>query len=126
MLAARDEQVAIGQYAAEEFHSEKKDKTDDDLVPPGPAGKIFIWLLIAAFLGGVLYQALQTDNLSPFSTGALNSISSWLIPVLISALLVFGYFRGVKIYETLTDGAKDQSHQSSHQQRPPYPPDERT
>jgi spore maturation protein SpmB len=37
-------------------------------------------------------------------------MSSWLIPVLISTLLIFGYFRGVKIYETLTDGAKEGFH----------------
>jgi spore maturation protein SpmB len=74
---------------------------------PGAAGKWFIGLLVAAFVGGAGYQLSMATEPLAFSAASLNSLSSWLIPVLISALLIFGYLRGVRIYETLTEGAKD-------------------
>ncbi|MFH2124151.1 MAG: nucleoside recognition domain-containing protein [Pseudomonadota bacterium] len=82
-------------------------ETGAELLPPGPAGRIFIWLMIAAFLGGVGYQLSITSEPLTFSATSLNALSSWLIPMLISGLLIFGYLRGVKVYEALTDGAKE-------------------
>ena len=35
------------------------------------------------------------------------TISPWIIPCLMLALLAFGYFRGVPVYEVFVDGAKD-------------------
>jgi spore maturation protein SpmA len=82
-------------------------ETMAELVPPGPVGRIFIWLMMAAFAGGVGYQISMAAEPFAFSAATLNSLSSWLIPMLISGLLVFGYLRGVKVYEALTDGAKE-------------------
>lgn len=82
-------------------------ETVSELVPPGATGRIFIWLMIAAFLGGVGYQLSLASEPFAFSASSLNSLSSWLIPMLISGLLIFGYLRGVKVYEALTDGAKE-------------------
>jgi len=82
-------------------------ETMSELVPPGPAGRIFIWLMIAAFLGGIGYQLSMSSEPFAFSAASLNALSSWLIPMLISGLLIFGYLRGVKVYEALTDGAKE-------------------
>ena len=79
---------------------------DAELCPPGAGGKIFVGLLLAAIAGGAIYQATTAEALS-FSTPAFNSVSNWLIPVLISGFLAFGYFRGVKVYETLTQGARE-------------------
>lgn len=78
----------------------------DELLPPGRGGRVFVWLLIAAFVGGMAYQLANAETLV-LSTAGLGVVSNWLIPVLISGLLLFGYLKGVKIYETLTDGAKE-------------------
>lgn len=80
---------------------------EPDLAPPGPAGRIFIWLMVAAFVGGAGYQLSMAAGPFTFSAASLNGLSTWLIPMLISGLLIFGYLRGVKIYEALTDGAKE-------------------
>jgi spore maturation protein SpmB len=80
---------------------------DTTLVPPGVAGRIFVSIMVAAFLGGAGYQLSMASDPFTFSAASLNSLSSWLIPILISSLLLFGYLRGVKIYEALTDGAKE-------------------
>ncbi len=81
-----------------------EESTDEaSLLKPGPGGKIFVQLLIIAFCGGIIYRFT-----SPAAPGlVLKDLSNWLIPVLICLLLVFGYFKGVKIYETLTEGAKE-------------------
>jgi spore maturation protein SpmB len=80
---------------------------EPELAPPGPAGRIFIWLMVAAFAGGAGYQLSMAAEPFTFSAASLNALSTWLIPMLISGLLIFGYLRGVKIYEALTDGAKE-------------------
>lgn len=78
-----------------------------ELFPPGPAGRIFIGVLLAAFAGGAIFQLAGSSAPLAFSADSLNSLSAWLIPALISGLLIFGYLRGVRIYETLTEGAKE-------------------
>lgn len=83
------------------------DQGGDEMTPPGRAGVIFVRLLLLAFAGGIVYRLLQAPAGVSFSTETINVVSGWLIPVLISAFLIFGYFKGVKIYETLTEGAKD-------------------
>ncbi|MEW6288637.1 MAG: nucleoside recognition domain-containing protein [Thermodesulfobacteriota bacterium] len=107
MLAGRHELVQAAPYEKADGEEERNGEEHADLMPPGRGGRIFIWLLIAAFAGGVLYQWWTAPPVSLGSADNLNAISSWLIPVLISVLLIFGYWRGVKIYETLTDGAKE-------------------
>lgn len=107
MLAGRHDLVQAAPYEKADGEEERSGEEHADLMPPGRGGRIFIWLLIAAFAGGVLYQWWTAPPVSLGSADNLNAISSWLIPVLISVLLIFGYWRGVKIYETLTDGAKE-------------------
>jgi len=82
----------------------------EELIAPGKSGRIFIWMMIILFLGGVVYQLVQQPGSLVFSSTTFNTVSNWLIPVLISSLLIFGYFKGVKIYETVTDGAKEGFH----------------
>lgn len=86
-------------------HSDTAEKAD--LYPPSTAGKTFVWLLIAAFAAAVFYKISTHPNGVQFSTNTFNTVSNWLIPVLISSFLIFGYFRGVKLYEAVTDGAKE-------------------
>nr|MBF0223014.1 spore maturation protein [Desulfobulbaceae bacterium] len=85
--------------------SPEPEKTD--LYPPSTAGKTFVWLLIAAFTVAIFYRIANSPNGFSFSADTFNTVSNWLIPVLISTFLIFGYFRGVKLYEVVTDGAKE-------------------
>lgn len=77
-----------------------------ELCPPSRAGKIFVSILILAFGGAVIYRLSAVHSLI-WSTTMINQVSNWLIPVLISAFLIFGYFRGVKLYESVSEGAKE-------------------
>jgi len=109
MLARRnmEPEPVAGQATHETAAVEAEAGVEAELFPPSIAGKRFIWLLVAAFAGGAVYQLASATEPWTFSAASLNSLSSWLIPALISGLLIFGYLRGVRIYETLTDGAKE-------------------
>ena len=79
-----------------------------ELTPPGRAGRTFITLLLLAFAGGIFYRlffAAAPGADDPIS--GLTAASSWLIPILIAGLLIFGYLRGVRVYEVATEGAKE-------------------
>lgn len=59
------------------------------------------------FLGAVFYRGFQefhTGNALPFFRD--DFVSFWLMPFLMLLMIVFGMLRGVKIYEAVTDGAK--------------------
>ena len=98
---------AIVPQTYETAASEAEACAEPELFPPSRTGKWFIWLLVAVFAGGAVYQLMSATEPLAFSAASLNSLSSWLIPALISGLLIFGYLRGVRIYETITDGAKE-------------------
>ncbi len=105
MLAARESTAAAAPY--EKTEEEPAAAEGAELSPPGRLGRLFVWLALIAFLGGAVYRIAADQTPLTLSTHSLNSISNWLIPVLLSGLLLFGYLRGVKIYEALTDGAKE-------------------
>jgi spore maturation protein SpmA len=111
-LLATKESPATGPTQAEPARVEPSQPAietspEADLSPPGLAGRLFIGLVIVAFAGGMAYQISQATHPFTFSAAILNSLSTWLIPILISTLLIFGYLRGVKVYEALTEGAKE-------------------
>jgi spore maturation protein SpmA len=111
LLSKKETLLTVEQAPQKKEAIEREISSDqEDLIEPGKAGKIFIWLMIILFLGGVVYQLIQQPGSLAFSATTLNTVSNWLIPVLISSLLIFGYFKGVKIYETVTDGAKEGFH----------------
>lgn len=78
------------------------------LIPPGRVGRAFIFILFAALLGGILYRIFLSPA-APDSDpiGLFTAVSAWLVPLLIVALLSFGYLRGVRVYEVATEGAKE-------------------
>lgn len=109
MLARNNSAVELApvQATQEPATIEAELSGEPELYPPSTTGKWFVWLLVAVFAGGAVYQLASATEPLAFSAAGLNSLSSWLIPALISGLLIFGYLRGVRIYETLTDGAKE-------------------
>ncbi|MEN8256293.1 MAG: nucleoside recognition domain-containing protein [Thermodesulfobacteriota bacterium] len=108
-LAAREQAPSVmkqgGALAADQELLSPENK--EELFPPGPLGKGLVWLMVAAFVGGMAYQTIQNSPASLFNSNSLNALSAWLVPILIAGLLIYGYLRGVKVYETLTEGAKE-------------------
>jgi len=83
-----------------------REEKNSEFTPPSKIGKLVFASLIGAFLGAVIYRLNLRGIFYIFSLSFLQSFSNWLLPILICSFLLFGYFRGVKVYETMTEGAK--------------------
>lgn len=69
--------------------------------------KIVVSLFMLAILAGIIYQISASDLSGITFTGVTKAVSDWLVPMIVAAILVFGYLKNVKIYETLVSGAKE-------------------
>jgi len=111
ILAGRDRfavPAAVGgQTPADGGQIAPADGPGEELFRPGRAGRTYIWLLLAAFGVAMVYRLALNENGFSLSASTLNDLSGWLIPMLIAFFLIFGYLRGVKVYETITEGAKE-------------------
>ncbi|MGD1937486.1 MAG: nucleoside recognition domain-containing protein [Cyanophyceae cyanobacterium] len=74
---------------------------------PGWVGNVIFGGLIVAFLGALVLQLSRRGLPYVFSLAGFASVSNWLIPMVVCGFLLFGYFRGVRVYEALTEGAKE-------------------
>ena len=69
--------------------------------------KIVAAVFVLAILSGMVYQIVTADKSDLSFTGVVKAVSNWLIPAIVALILLFGYLRNVKIYETLCSGAKE-------------------
>lgn len=70
-------------------------------------GKIFIVIAVSAFCLASLTRLYETWSKNGLSFENVGQLSSWLIPILISFFLIYGFLKGVRVYESLTVGAKE-------------------
>jgi spore maturation protein SpmA len=112
-LLARKQSSDLSQLKYESDHTNLDTETASDevpeseLIPPGLIGNIVFSGLIVAFLAAIFYRLSIRGFPYLFSMTFLSNLSNWLLPILICLFLLFGYFRGVKVYEVLTEGAKE-------------------
>ena len=103
MLAGSDVSIGLPDY-------EKGVVDEEKPAPPGflvgRAGKAMVAAFALLMGGAMLYRGLTSPAPDSFS-GAVSAASAWLIPLIICGLLLFGYLRGVKVYESLTEGATE-------------------
>jgi spore maturation protein SpmA len=74
------------------------------IYPTGRASQIIAWLFAIAFGGTIVYGVIRSGNLGDFFNQ--DFISHWLMPILILLIITYGVGRGVKVYEAVTEGAK--------------------
>ena len=102
LMQMRTPDCAITETAAEvEEKTEEKQKIKATLKQKAIAS-----VFVLAILSGMIYQIVSADTSALNFTGVIKAVSNWLIPVIITVILLFGYLRNVKIYETLCIGAK--------------------
>ncbi len=77
------------------------------LQPPGRFGQFVFGGLVLAFLGAIGLKVYQRGFGFVFSLEGFTTISNWVLPMFIAGFLIYGYFRGVRVYEALTEGAKE-------------------
>ncbi len=112
LLARKSPATASTQVSSDNSEQDQLDTVIEDtntepLIPPGKLGKYIMGLGIGSALAIVLFrvsEAIQQGELVSFKDEVLQY---WVIPLIMLAILVFGYLRGVKVYEVATEGAKE-------------------
>ncbi|MEW6426857.1 MAG: nucleoside recognition domain-containing protein [Thermodesulfobacteriota bacterium] len=107
LLSGRGIVPAASPAAAAADAAEEDGVATVELAPPGRLGRLLVFAVLLAFAGAAVYRSLQAPAGSLLSMAAVNAVSAWLIPVLLSGFLLFGFLRGVKVYEAVTDGARE-------------------
>ncbi|MDA3838206.1 MAG: spore maturation protein [Candidatus Delongbacteria bacterium] len=80
-----------------------EEKTDEY---KAPVLKIIIFILFAALIAtSIAINMYQVEKIT-FDV-FFKGFSNWLVPLLIAVFLLVGYFKNVKVYEVLTEGAKE-------------------
>lgn len=74
---------------------------------PGPWAQAAMCVIIGLFLGAIAYRFVSGQHPPLFSIDFVTTASNWLIPVLMCTFLLAGWFRGVHVYESLVEGAKE-------------------
>jgi spore maturation protein SpmA len=81
-----------------------EEEVKEELHPPGWVGRSAVIIIVLAFAGGAVFRLITGTGWQDLGEEIL---SYWLIPVIMCSLLLFGYLRGVKVYEAATEGAKE-------------------
>lgn len=91
----------------EKNEMEEIERETTDRRKPHIAGRITMILLVIAFFGAIIRNIYLNGTGDILSTSFFTGLAQWLMPVLLCFLILFGYFRGIKVYEACTTGAKD-------------------
>ncbi len=68
--------------------------------------KIIVFVLFSALIATSIAINLSKAEVITFDS-FFKAFSNWLVPLLIATFLLVGYMKDVKVYEVLTDGAKE-------------------
>lgn len=78
-----------------------------DISPPGTIGSIVFGGLALVLSAAIIYK-LAINGLPYLLTTQFAAVAShWLLPMIICLFLIVSYFRGIKVYEVMTEGAKE-------------------
>ena len=108
ILATKLLQRRTPDCAASEAPAEVEEKQPEVAKENASIGKkIVVAVFMLVILAGIIYQIASSDLSGLTFTGVTKAVSDWLVPVIVAAILIFGYLKNVKIYETLCSGAKE-------------------
>lgn len=108
--SSSQEVESVKEQSAEELEiNSRGDRVEEPdyshlLYPTGRASQIIAWLFAIAFGGTIVYGVIRSENLGNFFYQDL--MAHWLMPILIFLIITYGIGRGVKVYEAVTEGAK--------------------
>ncbi len=96
-----------GNEPVSEIVKEKEERIEEPPPEKTPfVKKLLLFVFIAVVFCGMIYRITLFEG--PFTWDSVTrSVSAWLIPVIMVTFLLFGYMKGVKLYETVTEGARE-------------------
>lgn len=80
-----------------------------ELTVPGRYARLAVLAVVLALVAAVPYRLTLSavNGRLALDHAAVTAAMHWLVPTLMCAFALFGYFRGVKVYEALTEGAQE-------------------
>ena len=87
-----------------ELLTAEPDTSNKFIRTPGVLQRGYSWLLLGLTAAAFVSQLIKSDTPTDFLTGPF--LAHWLMPILMLLILCYGLNRGVKLYEAVTDGAK--------------------
>ncbi len=81
-------------------------KSQPELAPPR-WGTLGVLLFFLALLTGLAIHLYREASTTPALDLVRTILSYWILPALISGLVLFGWARGVRVYESVVEGAKE-------------------
>ncbi len=108
-LVPVDSQESSSESPGEEQPNEEQvsEEQSVDISPPGTVGSLVFGGLALVLSAAIIYK-LVTNGLPYLLTTQFAEVAShWLLPMIICLFLLASYFRGVKVYEVMTEGAKE-------------------
>lgn len=73
-------------------------------IVPSKKAKLFAWASMASLAAALVWQCYQAESVWQVLSNQF--VTFWLMPILMLAIVLYGVSRGVKIYEAVTEGAK--------------------
>ncbi|NLP01402.1 MAG: spore maturation protein [Fibrobacter sp.] len=107
LLASRSKVSVPVQAVTAPVKEEEKVQEAQELLKPALFPRIFTIALIPVFLFAIPWHFIKLGHQPSMSYNLVTSATGWLIPIIMGAILIFGYLKGVKVYEAVTDGAKE-------------------
>ncbi len=84
----------------------------EELPDAGPVGQVIAWRRLAQWGFWLLFLVLLVRHLTlstiekPIHELVRDVMSYWILPAIILGVILFGWSRGVRVYESLVEGAK--------------------
>ncbi len=113
LLARRNPLTISAKTNSEELSLESIIEKPPELTPPLTYQIILGVIITGLFLGPIFYGIFGfiADIFNPEITvtfkDAVAGMNPWLIPMIVVLFLSFGFFKGVPLYETVCEGAKE-------------------
>ncbi|MDO5577343.1 MAG: spore maturation protein, partial [Fibrobacter sp.] len=107
LLAKRNPLPPLKDTSTQSEQMQTANLQTENLVSVSKVNKFFTLIIIPVLLGAIPYHIFKMGHMPEFNLDLITSATSWLVPLIMGTLLVFGYLRGVKVYETVTEGAKE-------------------
>jgi spore maturation protein SpmA len=80
---------------------------ESERTPPGLIGNLVFGGMIVAFVIAIFFQIEERGVAYLLTTDFFNNASNWLLPLMMCGFLLYAYFKGIKVYEAMTEGAKE-------------------
>ncbi len=75
------------------------------IAPRGARWVVAAWFVV--FIGLLVTWIVRSAGTMPTTDLARGVMSYWILPIIVGSLVLFGWARGVRVYESLVEGAKD-------------------